>query len=204
MSKYNKLLNKAVSFEKLALYSDRKAFLQALGQEASDPNKELALQALTAMQQENVDNDTLKPLYDAVNLNKLDLNAVKKAITHALLFYTVKTPQNREKLEEILKELNNQQASEKTLNMPEDHITGSLPMNKEDQAALAKFYNYYVINGYGVPLAANSSPDVQSKQQLAAFKKFMTEKNKNPNYKLSDKEALELVKQLANTTKSFD
>ena len=38
MSKFDLLLKKAASFEKLALYSDRKAFLQAVAQQYSDPN----------------------------------------------------------------------------------------------------------------------------------------------------------------------
>jgi len=38
MSKADLLLKKAASFEKLALYSDRKAFLQAVAQTYGDPN----------------------------------------------------------------------------------------------------------------------------------------------------------------------
>lgn len=55
MSKADLLLKKAASFEKLALYSDRKAFLQAVAQQYGDPNASVDPTAFSNQEREQWD-----------------------------------------------------------------------------------------------------------------------------------------------------
>lgn len=77
------LLNKASLFERLALYSDRQSFLEALAQ--TDPNRQLINRALQLMQGAGVDEATTQPLGNAVLFNKVDIAAIKRAIQDAIL-----------------------------------------------------------------------------------------------------------------------
>src|SRR5260221_6889932 len=80
------LLKKASLFEKLALYSDRKSFLQAMAQDqAADPNRQLIWKALQLMQQAGVDEATTAPLGNAVTFNRVDIPAIQRAIQTATL-----------------------------------------------------------------------------------------------------------------------
>lgn len=83
----NELLDKVALFERLALYSDRKSFLEAVAQTRSDEetNRRLIWQALQIMQNAGVDEATTQPLGQAVTFNKVDIAAIKKAIQDAIL-----------------------------------------------------------------------------------------------------------------------
>jgi hypothetical protein len=80
------LLKKASAFERLALYSDRKSFLQSLSQATTgldDASKGLINQALSLMQQIGVSEQTFAPLSNALLFNKVDPNAIRQAFQKA-------------------------------------------------------------------------------------------------------------------------
>lgn len=89
MSKADTLLKKATAFERLALYSDRKTFLQSLAQTAPaapglDANSRMLVnQALQIMKQLGVDEEVTRPLADALIFNKVDPHAIQMAFQRA-------------------------------------------------------------------------------------------------------------------------
>jgi hypothetical protein len=98
MSKADMLLKKATFFERMALYADRKSFLQSVAQGQvmtlpvqeikSDPNevnRMLVNQALQIMQQAGVDEATTAPLGNAILFNKWDVPAIQRAIQNATM-----------------------------------------------------------------------------------------------------------------------
>lgn len=104
MSKADTLLKKATFFERMALYSDRKTFLQVLAQQLTDQpgtsfpgdveadqaeqdknQRALIWQALQILQQAGVNESVTGPLVNAVTFNRVDLPSIQRAIQSAIM-----------------------------------------------------------------------------------------------------------------------
>jgi hypothetical protein len=212
MSKADTLLKKATFYERMAIYSDRKTFLQALAQpapvshpgdleeEALNKNKQLIGRALQLMQQSNVDSNITAPLGNAVIFNKIDIPAIKKVIENVRLTGKISplSPAWSE-LNSIMSQLQNTSSltqdpgvgeSPMVFDHPTDRITGFAPIDQEQQEALSRFVT---VNGLGLPLRVDGKLGPDTRKALDAFKKYLTEKNPEKP-KLSDAQALETVK----------
>lgn len=86
MSKADTLLKKATAFERLALYSDRKSFLQSLAQSTTgldQTSRDLLGKAMQVMQQIGISQETIAPLGSAILFNKVDPQAIRQAFQKA-------------------------------------------------------------------------------------------------------------------------
>ncbi len=207
MSKADTLLKKATFFERMALYSDRKAFLQAVAQESQaqqpDPNRQLIQQALTIMQNAGVDEATTAPLGNAVLFNKVDLPAIQRAIQTATL--TKMSPLTQQAQIDQLRQLARQMKAapteaESAMAGPadmtfspdpsKDRITALPPINPADQQAVFRFVT---INGLGLPGKADGKLGKETRTALEAIKDYFAKANPQ-NPRMSDAEAIRAAK----------
>lgn len=203
MSKADTLLKKATFFERMALYSDRKAFLQAIAQDNQaqqpDPNRNVIWQALQIMQQAGVDEATTAPLGNAVTFGKTDIPAIQRAIQNATL--TKMNPLTQQAQIDQLKQLSRSLKAPMTeaeqgmagpadVTFPADRITALAPINQADQEAVFKFVT---VNGLGIPGKVDGKLGKETRTALEAIKNYFAKANPQ-NKRMSDQEAIHAAK----------
>lgn len=201
MSKADTLLKRAASFERLALYSDRRSFLQAIAQE--DPNRQLIWQALQLLQQVGLDESVTAPLGTAITFGKVDIGAIKQAIQNAIL--TKISPLGHQpvidQLKKIMSQLRtpSQQEVEKAMKGPADitfepgagstqggQITAYPPIDKTVQQAI---YDFVVSEGLGVPGKIDGKLGPETRKALEAIKGYFAKLHPQ-NKRMTDQEAI--------------
>lgn len=208
MSKADTLLKKATFFERMALYSDRKAFLQAIAQDSQaqqpDPNRQLIGQALQILQNAGVDEATTKPLADAVLFNKVDLPAIQRAIQTATL--TKMSPLSQQAQIDQLKQLSGQLKAPMTeaeqgmagpadYTAPAAHITGFRPIDKSKQDALGRIVTVEGLTFVDPKKMNDGQLGPETRKALNAFKAWVRQP------KMSDDQALDMAQMMAQTSK---
>ncbi len=202
MSKADTLLKRAASFERMALYADRKSFLQAIAQE-QDPNRQLIWQALQLLQQAGVDESLTAPLGNAITFGKVDLAAIKQAIQSIILTGKL-SPLSQQPVINQLKTLMSQmktpqqtetdQAMQQPgMQMPADHIRAFPPVDRKLQEALSRVTT---IDGLGIPLDVDGQLGPKTKAALSAFKKKY-----GPS--MTDQQALQKAQQLVQSDPKY-
>jgi hypothetical protein len=198
------LLKKASLFERLALYSDRKSFLEAVAQAApADPNRALINKALQLMQQAGVDEATTAPLGNAVLFNKVDIPAIQRAIQNARFKLNPLTQQNV--INELMSisgqlkaTLTPEEEAQKAMSGPPDiefgFGNGLPPINPNDQKAV---FQFAVEMGQLVPDPAKQKPDGQlgpeTRKALEGVKNYFAKQNPQ-NPRMTDQQAIQAAK----------
>jgi hypothetical protein len=208
MSKADTLLKKATFFERIALYSDRKAFLQAIAQESqaqqSDSNRQIIWQALQILQQAGIDEATTKPLADAVTFGRVDIPAIQAAIQAAYL--TKMSPLSQQAQIEQLKQLSSQLQAPMTeaekgmagpadVTFAPDSITGFQHIDPAKQAALGRIVEIEGLAFVDPKQLHDGRLGKETRKALTAFKNWV----KQPN--MSDAQALDMAAQMATQPK---
>jgi len=195
----NSLLNKATVFERLALYSDRKSFLQALGQQSPEDqeNIQVARRALSLLQQLGIGQDKTTSLGNAAVFGKVDVPAMRREIEHARLAGGISPLGHQNELNQ-LKQLSDSfkvpGSSSGPVTIPEVTIEGGMPsVNTEQQNALGKFVTVNGITFVDPKKMNDGKLGPETRKALEAFKRWYNEKATGKKI-TSDSEALQLVK----------
>lgn len=211
MSKADTLLKKATYFERLALYSDRRSFLQTIAQSgASDtwgsPLPENIKEGLNSLLKDLAATkpDSSVPLqnklmsfYQGMNTDMGQLaQAIREAANTIPGDHTTQV-QNALSLASKVDQLAQQgqaqpqSQSEQVMTMPADRITAYPPIDKGQQEALSRFITMERI---GVPLhRIDGKLGPETRGALETFKKWYNAKATGKKI-TSDNEALQLVK----------
>ena len=205
MTKADTLLKKAVFFEKMALYSDRKSFLTALAQSA--PNnfnaiEPLFLEAFRLIGEAGGDNSALQSAWQF----KQNPSALAAAIDQATSKITsVQNADAVSKLRAISNQIKNLSGNKPTtmtlpetviegtppaMTLPETVITGFPPIPKDVQKMLS---DISVSEGFGSPLNIDGEIGRETRRALNGFK---TKFNIPSNY--SNKDVFEIIKNTYN------
>ncbi len=198
------LLNKASLFERLALYSDSKSFLQALAQ-TTDPNKPLIGRALQLMQGAGVDETLTQPLGNAVLFNKVDIAAIQRAIQTAILTGKMSPLAHGPEINE-LRNISSQLKAPLTPEQQDDAVGGEHitfqpdpvkdrikalpPIDKATQEAL---YRFVTIEGLGIPGKVSGVLDRETRFALELVKNYFAKQNPQ-NPRMTDQQAITAVK----------
>lgn len=206
MSKADTLLKKATFFERMALYSDRKAFLHAIAQEQQaqqpDPNRNVIWQALQIMQQAGVDEATSAPLGNAVTFGKTDIPAIQRAINNAI--YTKMSPLSQQAQIDQLRQLSQQlhapmteaeqgMAGPADVTFPAAHIRGFAPISRADQKAVFDF----ATKGVG---QIDGQLGKETRAALEKIKNYFAGVNPN-NPRMTDQQAIQAARSPVNAGK---
>jgi len=204
------LLNKATLFERLALYSDSKSFLQALAQApAADPNRQLIWRALQLMQSAGVDEATTQPLGQAVTFNKVDISAIKRAIQDAILTGKLSPLAHGPEINELRnissqlkapltpeqQEVQQGMAGPPDVTFQPDKITGLAPVDRAQQNALGKFVTVEGLVFVDPKKMNDGQLGPDTRKALNAFKQWYNSKATGKKI-TSDSEALQFVTSL--------
>lgn len=188
MSKADTLLKKATAFERLALYSDRKTFLQSLSQATpglDQTSRDLIGKAMQIMQQMGVSEQTIVPLGNAFTFNKVDPNAIRQAFQKAQFEVpSLSTGPQLAMLKQLLSQIKfpmtpeqqDDAAGGEHITMPADHISAMPPIDPAEQNAVFKIAT---IEGLIVPPDSKHMSDGKlGPQTKAAIKALRGAKNK--------------------------
>jgi hypothetical protein len=201
MSKADTLLKKTAAFERLALYSDRKSFLQALAQTPQDPNRQLIWQALQLLQQAGVDESLTTSLANAVTFGRTDLAAIKQAIQSIIMTGKL-SPLSQQpvinQLKTLMSQMKTPQQAETEAGMAgpadvtfkPDHIKAFPPIDKGSQQAI---YDFVVSQGLGVPGKIDGSLGPDTRKAIEAIKGYFAKLHPQ-NPRMSDQEAIRAAK----------
>lgn len=171
MSKADTLLKKATSFERLALYSDRKVFLQALSQDLTVDSQIEALfkKAYDLINQAGGDTSAIQNAWQM----KKDPAALARAITAILPSLAgLQHADIANQLTQISMQINNLSGA----STPQNHSeTGTVPTNtalpkidKNEQSAL---FDIVTTEGVGLPGKIDGILGPETKKAIEAFKK---------------------------------
>jgi peptidoglycan hydrolase-like protein with peptidoglycan-binding domain len=199
MSKADTLLKRAGFYEKMALYSDRKTFLQAVAQAApaSDPNRQLINKALQLLQQSGADEATTAPLVSAITFNKVDVPAIRKSIQTAILTGKLSPLSHGPEIQE-LKNISSQLKTESELAMAGPADMEFIPDPKADQIKARAYppVPVDVQNALNKLMGAGLKPDGQlGPQTRKALDAFRGQYNVPGNF--SDQEVFQVIKNTA-------
>lgn len=203
MSKADTLLKKATFFERMALYSDRKAFLQALAQDAQWPaastlpadvaqglNSLMKDLAATKPESSQALQNQLMNFYQGTNQDMGQLAQVVSDAANALPGDHTGQVQNAlalaEKIRGLVQQPAQQQqdpgAGEPPMVMPTAHIKGFAPIGKEQQQAVFDFV--------GRKGQIDGQIGKETRGALEDVKNYFAQKNPQ-NKRMSDQEAIQ-------------
>lgn len=199
------LLNKASLFERLALYSDRQSFLQALAQTSTltatfGPAVREQLESVTKdLGALNIqDPSIVGPISNALGgFSSLDKNGLISALEAAAAKFP-QTPDHASQLQNLQNLISTLKGSgpqsepaDETMYMPADKIKGFAPIDTEQQEALSRFIT---MQRLGIPLhRIDGKLGPETRAAIEAARKYLTEKSPNKQ-KLNDKQVLETIK----------
>ena len=162
------LLNKAALFERLALYSDRQSFLQALAQE-------------TLMEGETPKDPHMVPYSDP------DWEAQRAKEFGSPRYIPRPVP---------VAPLTPAEEAAKAMQGPadvtfkDDKLTALPPINRQDQEAV---YRFVTINGLGIPGKIDGSLGKETRTALEAIKNYFAKVNPQ-NPRMTDQQAIQAAK----------
>jgi hypothetical protein len=206
MSKFDALFKKIELFEKLAVYSDRGAFLKAIAQAADPKVKELVKQMESLIRGAGVtDESVLAPFGNANLFGKVDINAINQAAGKALT--QMSGLGNADKANQLIR-LQQQlriagTPADPGANEPpmvldpdptKDTIRAYPPIDPEAQDALGEFVMIKGLTFVDPKKMHDGRLGPETRKALDAFKKYVTEKK--PGSTISDKDALAMVKMM--------
>lgn len=204
MSKADTLLKKATFFERMALYSDRKSYLQALAQgnpPALDKNtRDLLFEAQNILQNAGLDASAIG---NVIVFNKLDqFGAAMKSIRDALMLGKLSPLSDEYKrLQTISTQVKAppteaEQAMAGPADMTfepdpkKDVVHGLPPINKADQEAVFRFVT---IQGLGIPGKVDGQLGKETRTALEAIKNYFAKANPQ-NPRMTDQQAIQAAK----------
>lgn len=202
MSKAETLLKRAVSFERLALYSDRKVFLETLSQDFqhemySYPKiEELFKKAYELISQAGGDASALQDAWQV----KKDPAALARAISAAIpsIKANLQNANVANELTEISTQINSLQGtSESVATTPTEHADKKqFPViDKSEQDAL---FRINTIEGIGLPGKIDGELGPETKKAIEAFKKKF-----NLGEVLNDAQVLGYAKMMADNNQKY-
>lgn len=214
MSKADTLLKKATFFERMALYSDRKAFLQSLAQTGGASDTWPAAKSLPADVAEGINSvmkdlaatkpdstalqNRLQSFYEGMNTDMGQLAQALSEAANTIPGDHTTQVQNALALADKVRQMVAQPqqpgaAGDQTMYMPADKLTAYPPIDKGQQEALARFL---MINGitFVDPKKLNDGKlGPETRKGLNAFKQWYNAKATGKKI-TSDAEALQFVK----------
>lgn len=227
MKNLEALVKKIETFEKLAVYGDRRTFLKSLAQDAaqeqfdrvgpnSEPSQEISIirQISAVLQDANVtDSSVLQPINNAMMFNKIDVGAIVDAAMRASKKMTgVADAAVSSKLFNLAQQLMRVSYRGELSKVPhtpggEDEVVQPVSVttipqakkiDKEEQRALGKILT---IEGIGLPLDPDGILGPKTKAAIEAFKKKFKFNPFTKTYVLTDEDALTYAKMLSETDK---
>jgi hypothetical protein len=207
MSKADTLLKKASFFERLALYSDRKSYLQALAQETPAPaldknTRNLLLEAQQIMQNAGLDASAIG---NVTLFNKLDQwGAAAKSIRDALMLGKLSPLSDEYKRLQTIStqlkapaspptEAEQAMAGPADVTFKPDRISAFPPINKEDQKAVARFVMTEGLTFVDPNKMGDGQLGPETRKALEAIKDYFAKANPQ-NPRMSDQQAIQAAK----------
>ncbi len=206
MSKFDPLFKKIELFEKLAVYSDRGAFLKALAQAADPKVVSIIKQMEDLMNAAGVPKETSAPL-GSVTLfhNAPDINAISQAASKALT--QMSGLGNADKANQLIRlqqQLRiaatpvdpgaNEPPMVFTPDPQKDTVRAYPPIDPEEQSALGRLVMIKGLTFVDPKKMSDGKLGPETRRALDAFKKYLTEKK--PGSKVSDQDALAMAKMM--------
>ena len=205
MSKADTLLKKATFFERMAIYSDRKAFLYALAQGGvpQPPSDDIrqgidsAMKDLSATKPETSQalQNRLMGFYDGTNT---DMAQLSQALREAANTIPGANSTQVQRILDLAGKVDQQQQSgsapqDNTMQMPAEHLTALRPINPEQQQALGRFVTIKGLAFVDPKKMNDGKLGPETRKGLNAFKQWYNQKATGKKI-TSDDEALQLVK----------
>lgn len=205
MSKFDTLYKKIELFEKLAIYSDRGAFLKALAQQGSDP-KVLALvkQMESLIRDAGItDESVLAPFVNVSIFNNApDVGAIIRASSKARSQMTGLA--NGDEINQLIRlELQlrvagttpDPGANDPPMVFTPDQIKAYPPIDAKQQSALCRVVMIKGLTFVDPKKMSDGKLGPETRKALNAFKKYLTEKSPNKR-SVSDQEALNIAENM--------
>jgi hypothetical protein len=209
MSKADTLLKKATFFERMAIYSDRKTFLQALAQGLTPPSDDIrqgiesAMRDLAATKRETSQalqnrlmdfysgqNTDMKQLADALRETANTIPGNLTTQVQRILDLANKVDQKQQQ------QLSGDSSPENSvMQMPADSIKALRPIDPEKQSALGKFVTIHGLVFVDPQKMHDGKLGPETRKALNAFKTWYNEKATGPKI-TSDDAVLNLVKNI--------
>lgn len=223
MSKADTLLKRATFFERMALYSDRKAFLQSLAQTGGASGewpaaKELPADVAQGINSVMKDLAATKPESSAQLQNRLqsfyegtnqDMGQLAQALSEAANTipgdHTGQVQRALDLANRVRQMVEQPQQSEpanETMVMPTDRITAFPPIDKGQQEALARFLTINGITFVDPKKLNDGKLGPETRKGLNAFKQWYNAKATGKKI-TSDAEALQLVKYIVDNDAKY-
>lgn len=209
MSKFDTLYKKIELFEKLAIYSDRGAFLKALAQQGSDPKVlELVKQMESLIRGAGITDESILAPFVNVSIfnNAPDVGAIIRASSKARLQMTGLANGNEInqliRLEQQLRVAGttpdpgaNEPPMVFTPDPVKDQIKAYPPIDAKQQSALCRIVTIKGLTFVDPNKMSDGKLGPETRKALNAFKKYLTKKSPNKR-SISDQEALNIAENM--------